>query len=92
MSQYLVFVLLAAGCGACFALQASANGKFRLNLGSPLYATFFSICGTFVTAVSAMLVFRPSVPSNENLAVVRVSRRGHETVDGRGRSAVQAVR
>jgi len=57
------FALLAVGVGACFAVQASANGKFRMNLGSPLWAAFFSICGTFLTATTAMLALRPAAPS-----------------------------
>jgi transporter family-2 protein len=71
MDPKLIFALLAAGCGACFALQASANSKFRLNLGAEwpfaLWAAFISICGTFVMAVCAMLVLRPQVPSTEAL-------------------------
>jgi bacterial/archaeal transporter family-2 protein len=58
-----IFALLAAGAGCCIALQASANGKFRQNIDSPEYAAFFSICGTFITAVSAMLLLRPAPPS-----------------------------
>ena len=61
--SYLIFVVLAAGAGACIALQASANSRFRQNLDSQLYAAFFSICGTFLTAVTVMLVLRPPVPS-----------------------------
>ncbi len=64
-----IFALLAAGAGACIALQASANGKFRQNLGdNPLFAAFFSICGTILFAVVAMLILRPQVPS---VAVLR---------------------
>ena len=63
MSQYASYILLAAAVGACFAVQASANGKFRLNLNaSPLWAAFFSISGTFLTAVTAMIVLRPPAP------------------------------
>jgi transporter family-2 protein len=58
----IVFALLAAGAGACIALQASANGNFRKNLGDPLFAAFFSICGTILTASAAMLVLRPPAP------------------------------
>jgi transporter family-2 protein len=68
MDSKLVFMLLAAGAGACIATQAAANGKFRLNLGAgshfALWAAFFSICGTLVTAICAMLVFRPTAPSS----------------------------
>ena len=66
MSYYLVFALLAMGAGASIALQASANGRLRLNLGddpqTPLWAAFFSICGTILTASLAMLLIRPSAP------------------------------
>jgi bacterial/archaeal transporter family-2 protein len=62
MTQYVSFILLAFGVGTCFALQASANGKFRMNLASPLWAAFFSIFGTFLTAATAMLVLRPNLP------------------------------
>ena len=58
-----IFALLAMGAGACIALQASANGKFRENIKSPEYAAFFSICGTFLTAITAMLILRPTTPS-----------------------------
>jgi transporter family-2 protein len=62
-----IFALLAVGAGACIALQASANGKFRQNLGDgpqfALWAAFFSILGTFATAIVAMLVLRPTAPS-----------------------------
>ena len=61
----LLFALLAAGAGACIALQATANTRFGANLGSAAYAAFFSICGTFVTACAFMLLARPSVPSGE---------------------------
>ncbi|OWK42343.1 DMT family transporter [Fimbriiglobus ruber] len=57
-----VYALFAAGAGACIALQASANGKFRHNLDSPLFAAFFSICGTFVSACAVMLIVRPPAP------------------------------
>jgi transporter family-2 protein len=65
MNWNLAYALLAAGAGACIALQASANGAFRKNLDNQWYAAFFSICGTFATAVTAMLAFRPSPPSAE---------------------------
>jgi len=58
-----IFALLAVGAGACIALQASANGKFRQNINSPEYAAFFSICGTFITAIAAMALLRPAPPS-----------------------------
>jgi transporter family-2 protein len=60
----IVFALLAMGAGAAIAIQASANGNFRKSLGdNPLFAAFFSICGTITTAVVAMLILRPPVPS-----------------------------
>ena len=66
MSQTISFVLLAAAVGACFAVQASANSNLRMNLRSPpMWAAFFSICGTFITAVSAMVLFRPQSPTAE---------------------------
>jgi transporter family-2 protein len=64
-----IFALLAMGAGACIAMQASANGKFRQNLGDhpqfALWAMFFSIIGTIVTAAAVMLVVRPPLPSAE---------------------------
>src|SRR5207249_1042115 len=66
--SYLVYALLAAGAGACIALQASANSRFRHNLGDKsLFAAFFSICGTFATAVTVMLVVRPPAPSMDEV-------------------------
>jgi transporter family-2 protein len=65
MPTFIGYMLLAAAVGACFALQASANGKFRLNLASPLWAAFLSICGTFITAITTMAVLRPATPSAE---------------------------
>ena len=62
MTQTLL-ALLAAGAGACIALQATANTRFRANLDSPAYAAFLSICGTFITACTFMLLLRPSTPS-----------------------------
>lgn len=67
MTHVLTYVALAAAAGACIALQASANGKFRQNIGSPLFATFFSICGTILTACAAMALIRPPVPSADAL-------------------------
>ncbi len=65
--NYLIFAVLAAGAGTCIALQASANSRFRHNLESPLFAAFFSICGTFITALSVILLVRPSAPSAESV-------------------------
>lgn len=66
-----VFALLAMGAGACIALQASANGKFRQNLGDhpqfALWAMYFSIIGTILTASAVMLIVRPPMPSAEAL-------------------------
>ncbi len=60
----MFFALLAVGAGVCIALQASANGNFRKNLGdNPLFAAYFSICGTILTATLAMLLWRPPAPS-----------------------------
>lgn len=67
MNWNLLFALLAAGAGACIAMQASANSEFRKNLNDQWYAAFFSICGTFATAITAMIIFRPSPPSSEAL-------------------------
>ena len=63
----VAYALLAAGAGCCIALQATANTRFRTNLDSPAFAAFFSICGTFVTAVTVMLLFRPAAPPSESL-------------------------
>jgi transporter family-2 protein len=65
MTWNLAYALGAAAAGACIALQASANGAFRKNLGDPWYAAFFSICGTFLTAITFLLLFRPSAPPSE---------------------------
>jgi transporter family-2 protein len=63
-----IFALLAVGAGACIAIQASANGDFRKSLGdNPLFAAFFSICGTSLTAIVAMLLLRPPIPSAASL-------------------------
>jgi transporter family-2 protein len=66
-----IFALLAMGAGACIALQASANGKLRQNLGPhpqfALWATYFSILGTIAMATLSMLLFRPQMPSAESL-------------------------
>jgi len=58
----ILWILLAAGAGACFAVQASANASLRAHLQSPLWAAFFSICGTILTAATVMLVLRPTPP------------------------------
>jgi transporter family-2 protein len=64
----LFWLSMAAAAGGCIALQASANGSLRGNLGSPYFAAFFSICGTILTATAFMLLTRPQPPS---LAAVR---------------------
>jgi hypothetical protein len=62
MSQHFLLVL-AAGAGACIALQAAANGSLRTVTQSPLWTAFFSICGTFTCAVVAMTILRPPAPA-----------------------------
>jgi transporter family-2 protein len=59
----IIFALLAMGAGCCIALQASANAKFRQNIDNPLFASYFSICGTILTATFAMLLIRPTLPA-----------------------------
>ena len=56
-------MLLAALAGAAIATQAAANGSLKVNLGDARYAAFFSICGTMLTALFAICVFRPPFPS-----------------------------
>lgn len=66
----LIYPLLAAGAGSCIALQAVANTRLRHNLNTPdgsLYATYFSICGTIVSATIAMLLIRPVAPTWESI-------------------------
>ncbi len=60
-----IYYFLAAGAGSCIALQAAANGKFRANLGDPIWASFLSICGTSIVAGLTMLILRPTTPSAE---------------------------
>jgi transporter family-2 protein len=59
----ILWISLASVAGAAIAVQAAANGSLRTNLGDPRYAAFFSICGTFVTAVVVMLAIRPALPA-----------------------------
>lgn len=66
MTQDVLYALLAASAGACIALQASANTRFRANLDSPIYAAFFSICGTFLVACLTMVALRPSPPESDS--------------------------
>lgn len=58
----IFWISMASAAGACIAIQAAANGSLRTNLGDVRYATFFSICGTIVTAVLVMLALRPNLP------------------------------
>lgn len=66
-----VFILGALVAGFCIALQAPANSRLRgyicgsgpMTLHHSLYAAFFSICGTFLSVVLAMLVVRPAAPT-----------------------------
>jgi transporter family-2 protein len=73
-----LYAALAAAAGSCIALQASANGRFRQNLGDaagdaapeyvgPAWASYFSIIGTILCATVAMLVLRPPLPTKEML-------------------------
>src|SRR5436305_8151485 len=59
----LIWIFLAALAGVCIAIQAAANGSLRGNLGDPRMAAFFSICGTFISAILMMLVCHPKWPS-----------------------------
>lgn len=62
---------LAAAAGACIALQAAANSRFRTHLDSPWFAAFFSICGTIACAGALMALYvaarRPPVPDGATL-------------------------
>lgn len=58
-----LFSLLAMAAGCCIALQATANAKLRHNIGSPLFTSYFSICGTITCATLAMLLIRPAAPA-----------------------------
>jgi transporter family-2 protein len=59
----VTWIFLAAGAGACIAIQAAANGSLRGNLGDGRWATFFSICGTFISAIVMMIVCQPKFPA-----------------------------
>jgi transporter family-2 protein len=59
----LLWILVAALAGACIAVQAAANGSLRTHLGDPRMAAFFSICGTFISAMLMMLFCQPKWPS-----------------------------
>ena len=62
MNWTLTFALLAAAAGACIALQAAANTKFRGHLGDPLWAAYLSIIGTIVFSTAVMVALRPGAP------------------------------
>jgi transporter family-2 protein len=59
----IVWILLAAAAGACISLQAAINGSLRTHLSDARWATFFSICGTILTATLVMLALRPNLPA-----------------------------
>jgi transporter family-2 protein len=59
----LIWIAFAASAGACIAVQAAANGSLRVHMGDARIAAFFSICGTFITAVVMMLFLQPKMPS-----------------------------
>ena len=67
MNPLWTYALLAAGAGACIALQATANTRFRHHLGDPLWAAYLSICGTILSASVFMLLVRPLAPSWSSL-------------------------
>ena len=84
----LVYALLAAGAGACIALQASANGKFRQNLVPPADASGLRRPGVGVVlqhlrhhrlcAWLAMPILRPPLPDQRGAPthpVVELDRR-----------------
>src|SRR5215212_7174005 len=58
-----VWIFLASAAGACISIQAAANASLRAHLNDARWATFFSICGTVLTAVVVMLAIRPNLPS-----------------------------
>jgi transporter family-2 protein len=61
-SMAILWVLIAAGAGACISIQAAVNGSLRTHLSDARWATFFSICGTITTALIVMLALRPTPP------------------------------
>jgi len=66
----ILYPLLAAGAGACIAIQAVANTRLRHKLETPdnsLFAMYFSICGTILTATFAMFLLRPTSPTWESV-------------------------
>jgi len=48
-------------------MQASANSNLRRRIDSAEFAAFFSICGTIITALVCMVIFRPNTPTWEDL-------------------------
>ena len=58
-----VWIILASAAGACISIQAAANSSLRAHLHDVRWATFFSICGTILSAVIIMLIIRPTFPS-----------------------------
>jgi transporter family-2 protein len=58
-----VWILLASAAGACISIQAAANSSLRAYLHDVRWATFFSICGTILSAALVMLIIRPTFPS-----------------------------
>lgn len=58
-----VWLLLACAAGACISIQAAANASLRSHLADARWATFFSICGTILTAAVVMIAIRPAFPS-----------------------------
>jgi len=62
-----VWILLASAAGACISIQAAANASLRNHLNDVRWATFFSICGTTITAVLVMLAIRPNFPATDAL-------------------------
>jgi transporter family-2 protein len=61
--MYFITLFFAVVAGACISLQAAANSSLRTHLNDVRWATFFSICGTIITAVIFMVAIRPSAPS-----------------------------
>ncbi|HEY2787378.1 MAG TPA: DMT family transporter [Fimbriiglobus sp.] len=62
-----LLLALAAGAGACIALQAAANGSLRSAVKSPEWAAYFSICGTIICATTAMIILRPVAPATADV-------------------------
>jgi transporter family-2 protein len=61
--MYFIALIFAVVAGACISIQAAANASLRTHLNDVRWATFFSICGTIITAVVVMLAIRPAAPS-----------------------------